>query len=163
MEIWKDIEGHSKYEVSSLGRIRRLYKIGYKFRKPVIQFGYVNVTFSLMEGRFKKYQVHRLVAIAFLENKENKLCVNHIDGNKSNNNVNNLEWCTHSENEQHSFDVLKKVSNGIIRRKIDLKEIHIIKKMKKDGITQRSIAKKYNVSEGVISLIINNKSYIKHV
>jgi hypothetical protein len=52
--------------------------------------------------------IHRLVALAFIENEFDKPCVNHIDGNKNNNNASNLEWCTFSENEKHSYQILNK-------------------------------------------------------
>jgi hypothetical protein len=91
MEVWKTITDYESYEVSSLGRIRRLYKIGYKYRKPVKQYGYNTITFVHDKTGFKKFQIHRLVAIAFIENKENKPCINHINGIKTDNNVENFE------------------------------------------------------------------------
>lgn len=102
-EIWKPIIGlEGYYEVSSLGRVMRI-KSGGRARagtilKPWVNSGYLSVT---LRGR--EYRVHRLVAIAFTPNPENKPCVNHIDGNKLNNAVDNLEWCTYSENLIHAY------------------------------------------------------------
>lgn len=68
--------------------------------------GYLKV--RLWDGtKYKNYFVHRLVAQSFIPNPKNKSQVNHKDGNKTNNNINNLEWVTQSENMRHSFDVLK--------------------------------------------------------
>lgn len=72
--------------------------------------GYMQVSMKL-NGKYVKKLVHRLVAEAYLPNKENKPCVNHKDGNKNNNSVENLEWCTYSENELHSHRVLGKKTN----------------------------------------------------
>lgn len=59
--------------------------------------------YECLQIRGKVYKIHRLVAIAYIENTFNKKCVNHIDGVKSNNHFSNLEWCTHSENNKHAY------------------------------------------------------------
>ena len=161
MEVWKKIKGFENYEVSNCGNIRRKYLKGYKYRKPVIQKGYCSITFVLNKTGFKKIQIHRLVAEAFIENNENKKCINHINGIKNDNRVDNLEWCTHSENEKHSFRVLGKISNGITRRKIPLNDVEKIKTLYKSGISQRKIAKICNVSPSTIANLVNNKTYQK--
>lgn len=105
-EIWKEIEGFSKYQVSNYGRIKSLDFNGTKKKKiltPVVtRKGYLHV--NLYSNRkMKSIPIHRIVAKAFIENPEDKPQVNHIDGNKKNNNVNNLEWCTNQENVIHAF------------------------------------------------------------
>lgn len=162
MEIWKSITDFNNYEISNLGNIRRNYLKGYKYRKPVNQHGYNTITFSV-GIKFKKFQIHRLVAKEFIENIDNKPSVNHINGIKTDNRVENLEWVTNSENEKHSYRCLGKITNGIINRKIKLEDIEIIKELYMSGLSQEKIAKEYNVSQTCICLLINNKSYIKYV
>lgn len=102
MERWKVIDGTGgKYEISTCGRIRS--NITNKvLRTYVNSAGYVLATFPI-GGIKKRRPVHRLVAAAFIPNPGEKPFVNHIDADRTNNNVENLEWCTASENALHSF------------------------------------------------------------
>lgn len=93
-EIWVKLED-LPYEVSSYGRVRNL--TGKVLKTYIQNCGYEQV--KLMN---KHKQIHRLVAMCFIDNPEHKKYVNHIDGNKLNNNVSNLEWCTNSENIIHA-------------------------------------------------------------
>ena len=106
MKEWRPISGYEGlYEVSSLGEIRSLnYNRTGKTRtlKTCIKKGYVVINLSKNNVK-KNHQVHRLVAQAFIPNGENKTEVNHIDGNKENNTVDNLEWVNRSENMQHAY------------------------------------------------------------
>lgn len=120
MEIWKDIAGYEElYQVSNLGRIKSLdryvgYKgIGKKFVKgsekiaTVTKKGYLKVTL-FKNGRGTTREIQRIVAETFIDNPLQKEQVNHIDGNKHNNRVDNLEWCSPRENTIHAKEVLKK-------------------------------------------------------
>ena len=110
MEIWKDIKGYEDvYKVSSYGRIiRKPWERNYTEReiKPIIKkHGYAVVGLNV-NSKCKHFYIHRLVAIAFLENTENKPQINHKDGNKINNNLENLEWATRGENQKHRYSTL---------------------------------------------------------
>ncbi len=110
-EIFREIKGFENlYEVSNLGRIKSLPKgdgNGNRERFLKIEIckknntNYNRVSLS-RNGKVSKFQVHRLVAKAFIDNNENKPYVNHIDNNGSNNRIDNLEWCTHKENMLHA-------------------------------------------------------------
>ena len=117
-ENWKDIEGYEgRYMVSDLGRVKSLhqeYYGGWRNKQLIVRperimgtpsnnWGYSNVRLS-KDGKAKTMKVHRLVGLAFIPNPNNKRTINHEDGNKSNNNVLNLSWCTHSENTQHAYN-----------------------------------------------------------
>lgn len=111
MEIWKEIEGYeSLYQVSTYGRIKSLSHINYlgRLRQECIlgnrlsDRGY-HTAVLYNDGKPKSFRVHRLVAKAFIDNPFNKPHVNHLDGVKSNNFIDNLEWVTMSENQKHAF------------------------------------------------------------
>lgn len=112
IELWKNIEGFDGlYEISNFGRI----KSNFKYRKnssnikslnSFDQKGYVKVGLSYKAKNIKNecHGIHRLVALHFIPNPENKPQVNHKDCNKKNNHVDNLEWVTHSENMKHAWE-----------------------------------------------------------
>ncbi len=97
-ELWKKVEGFSDYSVSTLARVRNDKKNGFILNCAIDSHGYRNVTLSVSKGVQKKLKVHRLVAIAFVLNTDSKLFVDHIDNNRTNNNLNNLRWVTRTEN-----------------------------------------------------------------
>jgi hypothetical protein len=103
-EIWKDIQGYEGlYLVSNLGRVKRMYKNRPSvIRKGTIdKDGYLRIGLS-KDCKYKYFYIHRLVAMSFIENAENKPCINHINGIKNDNRIDNIEWCTYSENIRHA-------------------------------------------------------------
>jgi len=123
-EIWKSVEGYDIYEISNLGRVKSLARDtrvgnrgGIKHRPEFIMKGcdfgyeYLKVNLKTNTGKINNVKVHRLVAQHFIPNPENKRCVNHKDFNRCNNDVDNLEWVTHAENNKHQRDAGRH-SNG---------------------------------------------------
>ena len=104
MEQWKDIEGYEGiYQISSHGRVKSFKNGKIKILKSRINDKGYNTTCLRKDGKSKYKLVHRLVAEAFIPNIDSKPYINHIDGNKLNNNINNLEWVTPSENTLHTI------------------------------------------------------------
>lgn len=111
LEIWKDIEWYEwKYQVSDYGNVKN--KQGHILY--VNKWDYLKVKlFLYWEG--KNFYIHRLVASAFISNENHLKEVNHIDWNKTNNCLDNLEWCTRSENEMHAHEIWLKKGREIIQ------------------------------------------------
>jgi len=162
MEIWKDIKEYEElYKVSNLGNIKSC-KNNDKILKQCSTGRYLIVHLS-KNGISKNFYVHRLVASCFIENINNKNQVNHKDGNRLNNNSNNLEWVSSKENVNHAIDI------GLTKRKGEFnsnsflteKEVLSIRDEIKTNSTSY-LAKKYKVKPACISKIILKKTW-KHI
>lgn len=140
------------YEISSFGRLKRCDK---RTGKEVYSEGYVNRGYRQFKIAQKPYLAHRLVAQAFIPNPENKSDVNHIDGNKDNNRVSNLEWATRSENMTHSFLELGNDSQKLSDDDVAYIRANTIYNHPEFGATQ--MAKKYGVTLGYLRKILNNE------
>ena len=180
----KDIMGYD-YAITSAGRVWSYPKHGRGKRNGIGGWlkliessnGYLVVTLYANKKN-KRFYVHRLVGAYFIPNKENKLSINHKDGNPKNNNVDNLEWCTQAENIHHAIRTGLKVFTekdrervsklgktwgkrcGIANRKLSMKRADQIRKMfKDDGYKIKELASINNVSYPTIRTIINNTNY----
>jgi hypothetical protein len=109
MIIWKPVVGYENlYSINTLGEVRSLKDCQGKYQQKLltsrVRAGYLSVTLY-KEGIRKDKCIHRLLAESFIDNPNNKLCVNHINGIKTDNRIENLEWVTHKENTRHSWDI----------------------------------------------------------
>lgn len=162
LEVWKRFNDF--LEVSNFGNVKSHKKI---INGEVCKNGYKRIHVS-NNGTQYKYLVHRLVAETFIENPLNKPQVNHIDGNKQNNKVENLEWVTCSENNKHAYKTNLKSAKGENNGFCKLTEKQVLEirslyeKGKHNGYNANELAKKYNVSSKTILNIINKKIW-KHI
>ena len=126
-EIWKDVVGYEGYYmVSSFGRVaslrRFILRIGkYVYKNPSIMSDVstenrYNKVVLKVDGNNKSFSVHRLVATAFMTNQHNLRCIDHIDGDKTNNNISNLRWCTDLQNQNNPI-TREKQRNTLINKK----------------------------------------------
>lgn len=172
-EEWKQHPNHSLYIISNQGRVKRK---GYttthdRYWKERIltniehDDGYLAVNILKDDGERQIVLVHRLVAETFIPNPNNLPEVNHKNGNKQYNLVNNLEWCTRNYNEQHSYDVIKTSHHSFQARKklsksnmkLNEKQREEIKDQYEKGLSSRELAKAYNVSHTNILDIVKDK------
>ncbi len=170
-EIWKDIKGYeNKYQVSSFGNVRSIIfnnctvnnkKRIKKLNPAKDAVGYLCVVLC-KGGKAKTFRIHKLVSQAFLVNENNYKVVNHIDGNKLNNRVDNLEWCTYSGNSIHAVknNLIKSGEQSPIAKLKDCQILFIKKHYKFRDKTFNSckLAKMFGVSQPTISMIINNSN-----
>lgn len=115
--------------------------------------GYPHV--ALYDGRMRMRRLHRLVAKAFIPNPMNYSDVNHIDGDKMNNAVSNLEWCSRSQNIKHAYEtgLRPRIFSGSRSPKLSTDEIKRVKELLEGGMKPEKIAKMFNVSRTIISYI----------
>ncbi len=191
-EEWKVISSHPEYQVSNYGKVKRFIPDKFNRELKILKMskdrsGYFYVNLYNKQGK-KKYKIHRLLLLAFkpINNPELYQC-NHIDGNKQNNNINNLEWCTGSENIKHAYriglelsrkgkdhhmygkhhtkEAKDKISEGIKgenhpRHKLTRKNIEEIKLLLQEKtLSQKEIGSIFGVSQVQISMIKLNKTW----
>ena len=115
-EIWKEIDNYSNYEISSYGNLRN--KTTNRLFNPNIKGGYLCTTLKNDNNRVKSIKIHRLVALTFIPNPENKYTVNHKNHVKIDNSVKNLEWATTAEQNRHRRKPKREIQRLISSRKV---------------------------------------------
>lgn len=168
---WKTIPNFSRYEASTTGLIRSLnYKNSkeVKILTPAISpDGYLSTMLLRDDGKYISTNIHRWIAATYL-GLPNKREVNHIDGIKTNNSLSNLEYCSHSENIKHAYDlglIAPKVGSLNGMAKLTEKQVSEIREVARNGgryYGRKYLAIKYNVSECTIKEVVcrrRNKFY----
>lgn len=168
MEEWRDVVGYEDYfQVSNKGQIfsKRSNKI---LKQYLHENGYFIFSTKLF-GRNSKavcFKIHRVVAEAFIVNPENKPAVNHIDSNRTNNCVENLEWCTYKENAQHCVKMGRypcRYGANSFSAKLTEQDVLFIRENytpRHKEFGSRALGKRFGVDHATISAIINNTSWI---
>lgn len=173
LEQWKDVIGYENlYKISNIGKIKSLPKtvnrgkFGTRYREEITlkqtftPKGYNRII--LRNNNIKKnFFTHRLVAMAFIPNPLSLPQINHINGVKDDNRVENLEWCTNSHNILHAFSTgLKKPTKGTINGMSKLNEAQVLAIRNKDNdMLNSDIAKLYMVNTKTIRNILNRKTW----
>lgn len=173
-EIWKDVVGcEGFYMISNMARVKSTYKksankitIKVLYKDSVVKqylstWGYpiVNLSTDVMRGQ---KSVHRMMAIAFIPNPDNKPCVNHINGIKTDNRIENLEWVTYKENTKHAIRIgLCKIGQDRTQSKLTDEKVLAIKRLFRlnPSTNKRAISRKLNLSQNAISNIYHGKSW----
>lgn len=152
--VFRRIPNYSNYEVSSCGTvIRRVWRKHTRTLKPQkCRLGYLRVCLNNDNGKRQNIGLHRLVAFAHIPNPKGRNEVNHIDANKENNSIENLEWVTRRQNIDHAKRL--KLYKGSTGREVNTSRDRLIREMRKSGLSCEVIASKFNVTAVRIRQIV---------
>lgn len=161
VERWRELPGSvGRYEISDQGRLRRWYSQGVCYKEPIYNKAFVSsVGYAyykvLIDGVGKNCAAHRLVMLVFVGPSD--LDVNHKDGDKLNNHLDNLEYVTPKENIRHAIDVLGKKFGPLPGQSQPTKQDEEIRALAAAGVNQREIARRFQISQPLVSYIVSGK------
>ena len=170
LEIWKPVVGYEGvYQVSDLGRVKRIARgkgatPGRLLKPQRNRSGYLAVNLSY-RGKRKSYEVHRLVALAFIDPSPGKAQVNHKNGVRTDNGVSNLEWVTRSENAKHAYRVLgvkprRPHGERSARAKLTDADVLELRHLYSTGnYTQKELGARFGITQTTVSSIIHGKTW----
>ena len=156
-----------RYSISNLGRIKSISNTAirstgviYSRKGKVLKPQLCSQGYPAIIVQRKRYRIHRLVAQAFLENRDNLPHINHIDGCKTNNIVSNLEWCTPKHNYEHSIRLgLRPPFNPLTTPKVTPADVKTIRDLYKKGAKQKDLAIQYNIGLKSINNIVMYRTW----
>lgn len=156
---YKELDGITDYFIREDGKVFHGER---ELKTHLDKNGYVQIGITT-NGKTKTYKVHRLVAKAFIPNVLNLKEVNHLDGDKRNNDVSNLEWCDHKHNLGHASKMkLFRYGENHQHSKISQKDADEIRVLyKKGGKSQGKLAEMYGISRAAVYRILHNHTYIR--
>lgn len=167
-EVWKDIAGFEGfYQCSSYGRIRSVDHPDRRTKARILKQGISDKGYSLigfwMNKKVNTKRVHRVIAMTFIPNPKNFKEVNHIDGNKLNNSVDNLEWTTRSENVKHAWrnNLIKNTSKRKLTKKevMEIRELYNRRKGHKPTVAK--IGEAYNFTQWQVKEVVTQDIWVE--
>ena len=157
--IWRKIRDYDEYSISEAGQV--LHQ-GHELTPRPTKTGYLRVGLW-KNNKGKDFYIHRLVAEAFLPNPNHYPEINHKDGNKSNNNVTNLEWCSHRTNMKHGYQtgLLNQTGEAHSAVKLSVEKVLQIRTLFNSGLyTPKRLAQEFQVGVDNIYAILNRKTWV---
>ena len=152
-EQWKPIEGYEGYQISNFGRVKsfKRHQRGEILKPSLGKIGYLYINLR-KNNETKHFYIHRLVAQAFVPNSFNKPCINHLNGIKTDNRIENLEWVTYGQNLTHAYD------KGLRKSKLTSEQVIYIRE-NHNGLKQNELAELFHVDISLIAAIQTGKAH----